>query len=140
MYVCDIFSVCNYVYVCDVFSDSLATEFRGFSVDPPTEGTRRHTPVAQDGGENSGVHWAEFLSRLNQSSISVSRRMEDGFQLKCGYNREVCWRPMVTTHWRRLLNYTGYSTDGKYVCMYRILYTGSRTSLCCNVSVLKLKF
>ncbi len=98
-----------------ILPDSIATEFQRFSPAPPTEESSRHAPRAQDGGENSGVHWAEFLSNLNQSSIRISHRMEDGYRVKCGYNREVCWRPMVTTHWPRLLNYTGYNMDGRCI-------------------------
>lgn len=66
-----------------------------------------------DGGELSGMYWEKLVSALNKSEVMVeARRSEDGFGVRCE-GGEVCWRPMVTTHWPRLLNYTGYSTTGR---------------------------
>ena len=66
-----------------------------------------------EAGDNSGTYWAELVSTLNQSSVVISRRKDNAFRLKCE-SGEVCWRPMVTTHWPRLFNYTGYNMDGRY--------------------------
>ncbi len=64
------------------------------------------------GGESSGAYWAELVSALNESSIHISRRKENGFSVTCE-DGEMCWRPMVITHWPRLFNYSGQSMDGK---------------------------
>ena len=65
--------------------------------------------------ESSGAYWEELVSALNHSDLTVGvRKGKDGFGVTCE-GGEMCWRPMVTTHWPRLLNLTGYNTDGRLV-------------------------
>ena len=95
-----------------------------FSPATPTKASRDHAPDDQDAGDSvgeniGGMYWAELLSSLNQSDVTISRRKENGFRVKCGLG-EVCWRPLVTTHWPRLLNYSGVSVEGRYVRMFRM--------------------
>ena len=73
-----------------------------------------HTPRERDdGGELSDTYWADLVSALDAGEVMVeARKDEDGFGVRCE-DGEVCWRPMVTTHWPRLLNYTGYGTAGR---------------------------
>lgn len=101
-----------HVHSCIPLTDAGANGFT-FSADLPTEPTSKRAGQQEGGGESLGsVYWTELLSTLNQSSVSISRRREDGFGVKCE-NGEMCWRPMVTTHWPRLFSYAGIAMDGR---------------------------
>ena len=76
----------------------------------PTKVLSQHSQRGQEVGEGMGPELV--LSRLNQSSVVISRRKEDGFGVTCS-NGEACWRPMVTTHWPHLLNHTGSNMEGR---------------------------
>ena len=95
-----------------IFS-SVDTDAPGFtfSTDLPTvPSSRQEGYKGQETGE--GVGNADLMSALNQSSVSISRRRENGFRVQCE-DGEVCWRPMVTTHWPRLLSHAGVNMDGR---------------------------
>ena len=58
------------------------------------------------------------LSELPQGGAFVWRSGEDGWRVVCK-GGEVCWRAMVTTHWPRLLEHYGYSTESR--CLESVL-------------------
>ena len=95
------------------FIDSTAadSDLSTLSTTPPSMGSDP-THRGKDLGENSGVYWTELVSALNQSNIIISRQSDDGFLVTCE-NGEVCWRPMVTTHWPHLLKSYGFHLDGR---------------------------
>ena len=84
--------------------------------DPTEEGAQQagHAQKARDySGDHMDVYWTKLLSALNENEVGVVHRSwEDGFAMTCE-GGEMCWRPMVTTHWPRLLNYTGHATVGR---------------------------
>ena len=63
---------------------------------------------------NGNDHWIDSLaaSALNSSDVRVVRVGRDGFGVKCD-GGEACWRPMVTTHWPRLLRHFGYVIESR---------------------------
>ena len=57
-------------------------------------------------------HFTDSASSLNNSEVRIVRLRRDGFGVRC--DRGVaCWRPMVTTHWPRLLRQFGYFVDSR---------------------------
>ena len=73
----------------------------------------RGDPIA-----NSNEHLdSTATSALNGSDVRVVRVGRDGFGVKCD-DGEACWRPMVTTHWPRLLRYFGYIVESRSVVLY----------------------
>ena len=68
---------------------------------------------------NGNEHWGDSTaaSALNSSDVRVVRVGRDGFGVKCD-GGEACWRPMVTTHWPRLLRHFGYITESRSVLLY----------------------
>lgn len=52
------------------------------------------------------------VSELLKTSVRVWRGGSDGWKVTCETG-EVCWRAMVTTHWPKLLDHYGYSTDSR---------------------------
>ena len=54
----------------------------------------------------------DVTSALNSSEVRVVRRRRDGFSIRCDKG-VACWRPMVTTHWPRLLRQFGFSVDSR---------------------------
>jgi hypothetical protein len=71
----------------------------------------RGDPIA-----NGNDHWSDSMaaSALNSSDVRVVRVGRDGFGVKCD-GGEACWRPMVTTHWPRLLRHFGYIVESRSV-------------------------
>ncbi len=65
---------------------------------------------AKSGG-GRGSYWHD-LSDVSDEKIQIFRTAKDGFDVRC--EREMCWRPMVTTHWPRLLQHYGNQTEGRY--------------------------
>ena len=63
---------------------------------------------------SDGDHRTDVASSLNSSEVRVLRQRGDGFALKCD-GGEACWRPMVTTHWPRLLKLFGFSVESRFV-------------------------
>jgi hypothetical protein len=65
---------------------------------------------------NGNDHWSDSMaaSALNSSDVRVVRVGRDGFGVKCD-GGEACWRPMVTTHWPRLLRHFGYIVESRSV-------------------------
>ena len=86
--------------------------------------SEKSKPVASEKGDpNAGDHWTDITSSLNSSEVRIFRLRRDGFFLKCD-NGEACWRPMVTTHWPRLLRQFGFSVVGRFVKMLHVhVYT-----------------
>lgn len=71
--------------------------------------------TANERGDPSGSdHRMDVTSSLNNSDVRVLRQRGDGFALKCD-GGEACWRPMVTTHWPRLLKLFGFSVESRFV-------------------------
>ncbi len=107
----------DYVVHCVAPTDPEVT----FSTSLPTQPSNVNALRGQDipGDGLGSVYWMDLQSALNQSSISISRRKENGFRLKCE-NGEVCWRPMVTTHWPRLLNHSGLTMEGRLVLARKV--------------------
>ena len=83
-----------------------------------TATNERGDPIA-----NSNEHWTDttVASALNSSDVRVVRLGRDGFGVKCDRG-EACWRPMVTTHWPRLLRHFGYVVESRLVCMQLCVY------------------
>jgi len=78
-----------------------------------SNGDRQGEKGRDHGNDRLDMYWNKLVSELNETEMGVvSRRETDGFAQMCE-GQELCWRPMVTTHWPRLLNYTGYSTEGR---------------------------
>lgn len=73
----------------------------------------RGDPVA-----NGNEHWSDSTtsSALNSSDVRVVRVGRDGFGIRCD-GGEACWRPMVTTHWPRLLRHFGYIVESRSVVL-----------------------
>ena len=76
-----------------------------------TATNERGDPIA-----NGNDHWSDSIaaSALNSSDVRVVRVGRDGFGVKCD-GGEACWRPMVTTHWPRLLRHFGYVVKSRSV-------------------------
>jgi len=74
-----------------------------------TATNERGDPIA-----NGNEHWSDStaVSALNSSDVRVVRVERDGFGMKCD-GGEACWRPMVTTHWPRLLRHFGYIVESR---------------------------
>ena len=79
-----------------------------------TSTNERGDPIA-----NGNDHWSDSTgaSALNSSDIRIVRVGRDGFGVKCDRG-EACWRPMVTTHWPRLLRHFGYVMESRSVMLY----------------------
>ena len=79
-----------------------------------TSTNERGDPIA-----NGNDHWSDFMgaSALNSSDVRIVRVGRDGFAVKCDRG-EACWRPMVTTHWPRLLRHFGYVVESRSVMLY----------------------
>ncbi len=60
--------------------------------------------------KSKASYWHD-LSDLPDEKIQVFRTAKDGFDLQC--ENELCWRPMVTTHWPRLFHYYDYDMEGR---------------------------
>ena len=56
--------------------------------------------------------FTDSASSLNSSEVRIVRLRRDGFAAQCD-GGVACWRPMVTTHWPRLLRQFGYFVDSR---------------------------
>ena len=63
-------------------------------------------------GGSQVSYWHDLLD-VSDEKIQIFRTAKDGFDVRC--EREMCWRPMVTTHWPRLLRHHGYNMEGRCV-------------------------
>ena len=95
---------------------------RGLPTSPNNNNDDKSKPAATATNErgdpitNGNDHWIDSLaaSALNSSDVRVVRMGRDGFGVKCD-GGEACWRPMVTTHWPRLLRHFGYVIESRSV-------------------------
>ena len=75
----------------------------------------KNKPRSKEKGDLArGDHWADVTFALNSSEVRVLRERGDGFAVKCD-DGEACWRPMVTTHWPRLLRQFGFPVESRFV-------------------------
>ena len=93
---------------------------KSFTHSPPLHPpmpTHPHTPTV-DSRHRSGQflelnqtvrHWQPLLDAAGLD-IEVVRSGVEGWVVECE-GGEVCWRPMVTTHWPKLLQHYGYSIE-----------------------------
>ena len=75
-------------------------------------------------------HRTDVASSLNNSEVRVLRQRGDGFALKCD-GGEACWRPMVTTHWPRLLKLFGFTVASRFVIKLACVTCTWSDFLCC---------
>ena len=61
---------------------------------------------------NSPADKFPTIATLDSTKVWITRINEDGFDVRCDAG-EVCWRPMVTTHWPRLLEHYDYILAGR---------------------------
>lgn len=54
--------------------------------------------------------WHNFFPK---EKTQVFHSGVDGFSVTCE-GGELCWRPMVTTHWPKLLHHYGYDTENRW--------------------------
>ena len=102
----------------DVGSDITATH--PAAGEPQSNGVKREfsgSAHGEKGKDHSSdrldMYWNKLVAELNETEMGVvTRSGPDGFAQMCK-GQELCWRPMVSTHWPRLLNYAGYSTEGR---------------------------
>ena len=96
-----------------------------------TATNERGDPIA-----NGNEHWSDSTaaSALNGSNVRIVRVGRDGFGVKCD-GGEACWRPMVTTHWPRLLRHFSYIVKNRSVFInYSIVGKSLKSTMCmcCN--------
>ena len=92
-------------------NDNLNSDIGDSSKTAATSANDRGDPIA-----NGNEHWTDSMaSTLNSSDVRIVRVERDGFGVKCD-GGEACWRPMVTTHWPRLLRHFGYTVESRSEC------------------------